>query len=269
MGDAKSTSARRKSKIIANSVPDSTVQRPNTQQPSSPESTAVSGSNYDLSPGIDFSGAPNSGTPLILDQQDDDRSSSINITPPPPIKRKAPSKAASKKATSDHESEATLSSNSEDDVVQPPKKMSRGKKAKGGETETLSHDKRHVARKPVLTYKLSNATTKVPATSLSTDEDWKGCIEDVRQAESGKKAGVLIPVMILVTEQYLNSLSAKRGKAKPSIGKGRSKKPVILDLDHAESGDDDCEVPGFLEGKSQPLEFWLSKVLLEASGMSR
>ncbi|KAF8207506.1 hypothetical protein K438DRAFT_2077839 [Mycena galopus ATCC 62051] len=222
MGDAKSASARRKSKGIANSVPDSTVQRPNTQQPSSPESTAVSGSNYDLSAGIDFSGAPNSETPLFLDQQDDDRSSSINITPPPPIKRKAPSKAASKKMTSDHESEVTLSSNSEEDVVQPPKKKSRGKKAKGGETETLSHDKR-------------------PATSLITDEDWKGCLEDVRQAESGKKASVLIPVMILVTEQYLNSLSAKRGKAKPSIGKGRSKKPVILDLDHAESGDDDFD----------------------------
>ncbi|KAF8149743.1 hypothetical protein K438DRAFT_1779223 [Mycena galopus ATCC 62051] len=30
-----------------------------------------------------------------------------------------------------------------------------------------------------------------------------------------------------------------------------------------------CEVAGFLEGKSQTLEFWLSKVLLEASGMSR
>ncbi|KAJ7934980.1 hypothetical protein B0H13DRAFT_2477611 [Mycena leptocephala] len=167
-------------------------------------------------------------TPLLLDQKDDDRSSSINIIPPPPIKRKAPSKAqkrvpqkaASKKAASDHESEA----NSEDDVVQPSKKF-RGKNAKGGKTETLSHDKRHaclcyfhchfdslfipqelvlsvprasepgnqritlthathfnealavihstvgctdVAHKPVLTYKLSTATAKVPATSLST-----------------------------------------------------------------------------------------------------
>ncbi|KAJ6540345.1 hypothetical protein B0H19DRAFT_1239731 [Mycena capillaripes] len=290
MGDGKSTSARRKSRRLANVVAVNTTQRTNTQQPSSPEPTAVSvsGSDYDLSTSIDFSGTPNSDTLLSLDQKDDDSSSSINITPPPLIKRKAPSKAqklvpqkaASKKATSDHESEITLSSDSEDDVVQPPKKKSRGKKAKGGETEMLSHDKRQlvlsvprasepgnqritlthattfnealavihstvgctdVTRKPVLTYKLSNATAKVPATSLSTDEDWKGCLEDVRQAESAKKAGVLIPVMILVTEQYLNSLSVKRGKAKPSIGKGRSKKPVILDLDHAESGDDDFD----------------------------
>ncbi|KAJ7359449.1 hypothetical protein DFH08DRAFT_801255 [Mycena albidolilacea] len=230
MGDRKSASACRKSRRLTNVVT-------NTIAPSSLELTAVSGSNYDLS----VSGTPNSDTPVSLDPKDGDRSSSIHITPPPLIKRKAPSRAekqlpqkASKKATSDHESEITLSSNSEDNVVQPPKKKSRGKKAKGGETEALSHDERHacqyVAHKPVLTYKLSNATTKVPATSLSTDEDWKGCLQDVRQAETRLRAQKRL---------YLNSLSAKRGKAKPSIGKGRSKKPVILDLDHAESGDDD------------------------------
>ncbi|KAJ7827209.1 hypothetical protein B0H13DRAFT_2439763 [Mycena leptocephala] len=288
MGDGKGKSARRKSRRLANVEADTTAQKANTQQPSSPEPTAISGSHYDLSASVDFSDTPNSDNPQSLDPKDNDRSSSINITPPPPIKRKAPSKApkrvpqkaASKKASSDHESEVTLSSSSEDDVVQPPKKKSRGKNAKSGETETLSHDKRQlvlsvprasepgnqritlthatqfnealvvihstvgctdVARKPVLTYKLSNATAKVPATSLSTEEDWKGCLEDVRQAERAKKAGVLIPVMILVTEQYLNSLSVKRGKAKPSIGKGRGKKPVILDLDHVESGDDDFD----------------------------
>jgi hypothetical protein len=58
-----------------------------------------------------------------------------------------------------------------------------------------------VARKPVLTYKLLNATKSVPETSLSTDSDWTGCLEDVRQAENAKKAGTVIPVMILVTEQ--------------------------------------------------------------------
>ncbi|KAJ6503837.1 hypothetical protein C8R45DRAFT_924178 [Mycena sanguinolenta] len=58
-----------------------------------------------------------------------------------------------------------------------------------------------VARKPVLTYKLSNAVKSVPETSLQTDSDWKGCLQDVRQAERTKKAGTVIPVMILVTEQ--------------------------------------------------------------------
>ena len=115
MGDAKSASARRKSRRLINIIADTTAQRTNTQQPSSPEPTAVSGSNYEVSGSIDFSGAPNSDTPLFLEQKDDDSSSSINITPPP-IKRKAPSKAqkqvpqnaASKNPTSDQESEAVF-----------------------------------------------------------------------------------------------------------------------------------------------------------------
>ncbi|KAJ7239811.1 hypothetical protein C8J57DRAFT_1086172, partial [Mycena rebaudengoi] len=98
-----------------------------------------------------------------------------------------------------------------------------------------------VARKPVLTYKLANATKNVPETSLSTESDWEGCLEDVRQAENAKKAGTVIPVMILVTEQYLNSLSARGGKHKVPAGKGRNKKVPVLDLDHAESGDDDFD----------------------------
>lgn len=52
-----------------------------------------------------------------------------------------------------------------------------------------------------MTYKLANATKNVPETSLSTESDWEGCLEDVRQAENAKKAGTVIPVMILVTEQ--------------------------------------------------------------------
>lgn len=57
-----------------------------------------------------------------------------------------------------------------------------------------------VARKPVLTYKLSNAAQKAVPMSLASPSDWMGCLEDVRQAEKAKK-GTLIPVIILVTEQ--------------------------------------------------------------------
>ena len=49
-------------------------------------------------------------------------------------------------------------------------------------------------------------------------------------------------MLIQLLEQYLNSLSAKRGKAKLPSGKGRGKKVPVLDLDHAESGDDDFDV---------------------------
>ncbi|KAJ6522608.1 hypothetical protein B0H19DRAFT_1277299 [Mycena capillaripes] len=193
---------------------------------------------------------------------------------------KKAAKKAAKQAVAETVASAddTLSSDSDRDIVPPLKKR---KKDKGGEPEILRDDQRKlilsvprasepgnqritfthatnfsdalaaihttvgctdVARKPVVTYKLSNATKSVPETSLSTDSDWKGCLEDVRQAENAKKAGTVIPVMILVTEQYLNSLSVKRGKAKLPSGKGRSKKVPVLDLDHAESGDDDFDV---------------------------
>ncbi|KAJ6478397.1 hypothetical protein C8R45DRAFT_1101803 [Mycena sanguinolenta] len=94
-----------------------------------------------------------------------------------------------------------------------------------------------VARKPVLTYKLSNAVKSVPETSLQTDSDRKGCLQDMRQAEITKKAGTVIPVMIL----YLKSLVAKRGRTKLPSGKGQSTKVPVLDLDHAESGDNDFD----------------------------
>ncbi|KAF8148142.1 hypothetical protein K438DRAFT_1867056 [Mycena galopus ATCC 62051] len=245
MGDRNGTSARRKSRRLAKADAQGPAAEPDAQQLSSPDRNTVSGSNYDHSPRAEFSTLPENQT---LPLQDDDSSSSI--TPPPPVKRKAQTKAqkeaskkaakkAAKKAVAETvtSSDDTLGSDSDSDIVPPPKKR---KKDKGRESEISCDDQRNVARKPVLTYKLSNAAKSVPETSLSTDSDWKGCLEDVRQAENAKKAGTVIPVMILVTEQYLNSLSAKRGKAKLPSGKGR--KVPVLDLDHAESGDDDFDV---------------------------
>ncbi|KAJ7705030.1 hypothetical protein B0H17DRAFT_1175500 [Mycena rosella] len=55
--------------------------------------------------------------------------------------------------------------------------------------------------KPELSYKLGNATKVGPAMSLTSAVDWKGCLDDVLQAENAKKAGMVIPVMIQVTDQ--------------------------------------------------------------------
>ncbi|KAJ6629093.1 hypothetical protein B0H10DRAFT_2209028 [Mycena sp. CBHHK59/15] len=83
--------------------------------------------------------------------------------------------------------------------------------------------------------------------SLNSEADWNGCLEDVWQVENTKKA---------VTDQYLASLASKLGKGKAAPKKGRSKGKVqILDLDHAESGDDDFdEGLGGMEKESKFLE---------------
>ncbi|KAJ7438981.1 hypothetical protein FB451DRAFT_1378089 [Mycena latifolia] len=95
-----------------------------------------------------------------------------------------------------------------------------------------------VAVKPKLSYKLSNAVAKADAVSLYTEDDWEGCLEDVMAAEKTKKANTGISVRINVTEQYMSSLLAMKGKHGASKKKG---KVQILDLEHAGSGDDDFD----------------------------
>ena len=58
-----------------------------------------------------------------------------------------------------------------------------------------------VTRKPELTYKLSNAASKTAAMTLSSAADWRGCLEDVRHVENSKKAGTVISVHILISDQ--------------------------------------------------------------------
>ncbi|KAJ7920123.1 hypothetical protein B0H13DRAFT_2319771 [Mycena leptocephala] len=256
MGDHNGTSARRKSRRLAKADAQGPAAEPDAQQPSSPDHNTI----------IQYYPPP----PVKRKAQ----------TKAQKEASKKAAKKAAKKAVAETvaSSDDTLGSNSDDDIVLPPKKR---KKDKGREPEILRDDQHKlilsvpqasepgnqritfthatdftdalaaihttvgctdVARKPILTYKLSNVTKSVPETSLSSDSDWKGCLEDVRQAENAKKAGTVIPVMIMVTEQYLNSLSAKRGRAKLPSGKGRSRKVPVLDLDHAESGDDDFDV---------------------------
>ncbi|KAJ7763530.1 hypothetical protein DFH07DRAFT_956341 [Mycena maculata] len=98
-----------------------------------------------------------------------------------------------------------------------------------------------VGKKLALTYKLSNALKLTQATSLRSEDNWTGCLDEVTSAEGEKKK--LISVNIFVTDQYLASLRAKLGvKASGTTkGKGKGKKLPILDLEHAESGDDNFD----------------------------
>ncbi|KAJ7694014.1 hypothetical protein B0H14DRAFT_3530889 [Mycena olivaceomarginata] len=99
-----------------------------------------------------------------------------------------------------------------------------------------------IAVKPVLMYKLSNATKSMEAVCLGSDTDWEGCLESVTAAE---KLSKLISVKINITEQYIASLRVKLKIKLPSaVGAktGRGKQKIqIMDLEHAESGDDDFD----------------------------
>ncbi|KAJ7348524.1 hypothetical protein DFH08DRAFT_698412 [Mycena albidolilacea] len=99
-----------------------------------------------------------------------------------------------------------------------------------------------IAVKPVLTYKLSNVTKSTEAVCLGSDADWEGCLESVTAAEKPSKP---ISVKINITEQYIASLCVKLKIKLPSaVGAktGRGKQKIqIMDLEHAESGDDDFD----------------------------
>ncbi|KAJ7834123.1 hypothetical protein B0H14DRAFT_2591050 [Mycena olivaceomarginata] len=96
-----------------------------------------------------------------------------------------------------------------------------------------------IGKKPVLIYKLSTATTKMTPISLASQADWDGCLDEVTAAKGKKK----VNVNILVTEQYLLSLCAKLGikSGVPAKSKGSKNCIPILDLEHAQSGEDDFD----------------------------
>ncbi|KAJ7487162.1 hypothetical protein FB451DRAFT_1392007 [Mycena latifolia] len=96
-----------------------------------------------------------------------------------------------------------------------------------------------VAVKPKLSYKLPTSTNKAAAINLSTETDWEGCLEEVTAVEFKKRSTIVVSVRIIVTEQYLASLLANKGKSS-TISKKKGK-IQILDLEHAGSGDDDFD----------------------------
>ncbi|KAJ7441223.1 hypothetical protein FB451DRAFT_1150613 [Mycena latifolia] len=190
--------------------------------------------------------------------------SSDPITPPP-----APAKKTRK-----HSPEPSISLDS-DELTAPAKKPKKKKKVAhlspapedrplvlmilraegvGQQREILSHATtfddalaiihstigcKDIPIKPVLTYKLSNAAAKVLPINLGSAKDWAGCLQEVAAAE-GKK---IISVEIQVAVQYIVSLRAKLGikLARQPKGRGKQAKMQILDLEHAESGDDDFD----------------------------
>ncbi|KAJ7082173.1 hypothetical protein C8R43DRAFT_965525 [Mycena crocata] len=179
------------------------------------------------------------------------------ITPPPPPTRRKSVHRATTVSDSD-------SSNTEKPA---PKKRAKKKHTKeveavlvllipraeleGSQRQVLSHATTYdealdviyatigcarVAQKPSLMYKLSTATAKTEAISLSLVDDWAGCLEDVTDVEK-KKA---VSVKIIVTDQYLLSLRAKLG-VKATGPKPKGKRIPVLDLDHTQDGEDDFD----------------------------
>ncbi|KAJ7936287.1 hypothetical protein B0H13DRAFT_2304004 [Mycena leptocephala] len=97
-----------------------------------------------------------------------------------------------------------------------------------------------IPKKPLLSCKLSNAAVKAPAINLGSAKDWEGCLEDMTGVQKKKK--IQVSVSIIVTDQYMVSLRAKIGLNNlGAVHKGKSKKLLILDLEHASSGDDDFD----------------------------
>ncbi|KAJ7939532.1 hypothetical protein B0H13DRAFT_2300810 [Mycena leptocephala] len=97
-----------------------------------------------------------------------------------------------------------------------------------------------IPKKPLLSCKLSNAAVKAPAINLGSAKDWEGCLEDMTGVQKKKK--IQVSVSIIVTDQYMVSLRAKLGlNDLGAVHKGKSKKLLILDLEHAGSGDDDFD----------------------------
>ncbi|KAJ7141515.1 hypothetical protein C8R46DRAFT_1233643 [Mycena filopes] len=219
------------------------------------------------------------------DSDEDGSGSEIIITPPPAIRKK---RTRSKSASDDSDASSTgkqkkkkqqkgkgkAKKAAEPVVVDPDRKlvlMIPQASNAGTQRENLKHSTSFtdaldviyetigcadLAKKPALSYKLSNATVRAPAINLTSDADWDGCLEEVTDAERKKKAK--ISVSILVTEQYMALLRAKlnlNSVGAPQKGKKGGRKLPILDLEHAGSGDDDFdEGLGIMEKESKFLE---------------
>ncbi|KAF8205947.1 hypothetical protein K438DRAFT_1931764 [Mycena galopus ATCC 62051] len=227
-------------------------------------SLAPSSSTADLlSPNVDFENEEPDPDDLSY-SPDKATTRSSSITPPPIIPL----------ARNDKRSRAVTGDSDSDAVNEKPKKKSTKKAAEvvepedhrlvlmipraeldGSQRVLLSHATTfdealtviyetigctNVTVKPVLTYKLSNATKSAEVICLSSDNDWDGCLEQVAAAENPKRPP--ISVKINVTEQYLASLRAKLNikvsGTRTKTGRGKTKMQ-ILDLEHAGSGDDD------------------------------
>ncbi|KAJ7089151.1 hypothetical protein C8R44DRAFT_892529 [Mycena epipterygia] len=267
MANRNGTSACRKSRRLA--IINTGVTE--VQEPSPRSDTAESDNN--LPPTVDLI---DTDGPVAPDPND---GNSSDITPPPEIVVPKP-KTKQKRKQPAKRSVISLSGDSDDDTppAKKPRKSATKEATKEAEQEDLGIRKLilHIPRAlevgnqcvefmhatafdealDVIHETLASAASKTPAMTLNSEKDWQGCLDDVRQAEWAKKAGTIIAVHIVVSEQYIASLMAKLGKGKAAAGKtGRKFKVQILDLDHAESGDDDFdEGLGGMEKETKCLE---------------
>ncbi|KAF8132674.1 hypothetical protein K438DRAFT_1998446 [Mycena galopus ATCC 62051] len=216
-------------------------------------SLAPSSSTADLlSPNVDFENEEPDPDDLSY-SPDKATTRSSSITPPPIIPL----------ARNDKRSRAVTGDSDSDAVNEKPKKKSTKKAAEvvepedhrlvlmipraeldGSQRVLLSHATTfdealtviyetigctNVTVKPVLTYKLSNATKSAEVICLSSDNDWDGCLEQVAAAENPKKPP--ISVKINVTEQYLASLRAKLNikvsGTSTKTGRGKTKMQIL------------------------------------------
>ncbi|KAI6144409.1 hypothetical protein BKA82DRAFT_35643 [Pisolithus tinctorius] len=121
------------------------------------------------------------------------------------------------------------------------------------------------ARKPMLSYKLSTSAQKDNAINLGTPADWDGCLEEVNSAWKKKKHSV-VSVKILVSEQYMSTLHAMRGKKKPP---GKGKNPPLLNLDNDGSSADDEDSAAIEKENKSLMELEKSLKLCQRCGPSK
>lgn len=125
--------------------------------------------------------------------------------------------------------------------------------------ETLSCN--DIPRKPNLSYKLEFTPAKAATISLSTSDDWQGCLETLANTISMKKKWtgqvLTIPINIHIPADYMHSLCAqkKNGKTAASaksssarMPKSCKAQPQLLNLNEDEDDlgtneDEDGELP--------------------------
>lgn len=63
--------------------------------------------------------------------------------------------------------------------------------------ETIGCSECH--KKPGLSYKLATAAQKEDPITLASNDDWKGCLEDIVQMQAKKKS--IVQVKVIVSDQ--------------------------------------------------------------------
>ncbi|KAF7328060.1 hypothetical protein MKEN_00387100 [Mycena kentingensis (nom. inval.)] len=184
-------------------------------------------------PGGDGDGSESSLTPLPAAEPEDSDDDDDDEEPAPKQKRGAGGRGKAAKGK-----EKVVLAADRSLVLMVPRAASASNKRM-----TLTHDTSWDDALEALYTTIGCAAAEVAPLDLGSEEDWEGCLAEVTAAELKKNA--VVSVTISVPEQYMRSLQAKLSGGKSAIaaasGRGRGKKAPILDLEHANSGDDDFD----------------------------